>query len=71
MTLHTPTSIAAELGVSPKAFRAWLRGQTDTRAGRGGSWTFDDATRDEILRRWAERGNFAGRRVTPVLNQPE
>lgn len=39
-TTFSPKHVADRLNIDAKAFRRWLRRQTDQRAGKGGRWTF-------------------------------
>lgn len=38
--------------VNPKSFRAFMRRQTDDRAGKGGRYALDRATADALIERW-------------------
>ena len=53
----TAKEMAAELGTDAKTFRRWLRSRSDDRAGKGGRYTFDEATADAIRTAWAERSS--------------
>lgn len=70
MDYYTPKDIAEELGITTKAFRAWLRTQTDDRAGRGGTWHIDEETKDELITRFRNKSP-KGHAVIPVLKTDE
>lgn len=48
-TTITAKELASRCGTDPKAFRRWLRRQTDNRAGKGGRWTFDADEADRLV----------------------
>jgi hypothetical protein len=63
---YTPKDLAKDLGITPKDFRRWLRTQTDERAGRGGTWSIDEATKDILLARYRAKP-ARGKATTPTL----
>ena len=50
--------------VNPKSLRAFIRRQTDDRAGKGGRYAIDRATADALIERWI---NGRSKGVTIVL----
>lgn len=62
----TPTMIAEELNVSPKALRSFIRSQLVTnRAGKGGAWRFTADEAAMIKDRYMNRA--ASRATAPVF----
>jgi hypothetical protein len=52
----TPTTLAEELGISPKTLRAWLRARYPQAApGQGGRWTLSVGQVEAARARWAYR----------------
>lgn len=47
-------AIANELGIDPKAFRRWLRRNTEDRAGKGGRWNFTAERAEELKAAYAK-----------------
>lgn len=45
----SPKDLAAQLDTDPKSFRRWLRRHTDSRAGKGGRWSFDAETAEQLI----------------------
>lgn len=48
----TPSDLAAEIGISPKECRKFLRSITKDRAGKGGRWSIDGRTFDALVERY-------------------
>lgn len=48
-TTFSPKHVADQLGIDAKAFRRWLRRQTDQRAGKGGRWAFSADQVEELV----------------------
>lgn len=67
-TTLSAKEMAAELGTDPKSFRRFLRGLTDSRAGKGGRWVFDAETADAIRNAWAAK---ATKGTTPTLSDED
>lgn len=63
----TVKDLCAELNAEPKAFRRWLRTQTDARAGRGGRWAFSPEVAEQLKDRYAKRSE--AKATTPVLTE--
>lgn len=59
--------LCAELNAEPKAFRRWLRTQTNDRAGRGGRWHFTPETAELLKDRYAKRSE--AKATEPTLSE--
>lgn len=68
-TSYTVKDLCTELKAEPKAFRRWLRTQTDDRAGRGGRWNFDQETYDALIAKYNDRAS--AKATTPTLKGDE
>ena len=62
----TVKDLCTELDAEPKAFRRWLRTQTDNRAGRGGRWSFSPEVAAQLKAKYADRAK--AKATEPVLN---
>lgn len=68
-TSYTVKDLCAAVKAEPKAFRRWLRTQTDDRAGRGGRWSFDQERYDALIERYNNRA--ASKATEPTLKGDE
>lgn len=48
----TPADIAAEIGITPKECRKYLRSLTKDRAGKGGRWVISPETAEKLIERY-------------------
>lgn len=61
----TVKDLCAELNAEPKAFRRWLRSQSDNRAGKGGRWSFSPEVAEQLKAKYADRAK--AKATEPVL----
>lgn len=61
----TVKTLCDELDAEPKAFRSWLRNQTNDRAGRGGRWVFTPEVAEQLKAKYAARAK--AKATTPTL----
>lgn len=65
----TVKDLCEALNAEPKAFRRWLRTQTDNRAGRGGRWVFTPEVAEQLKAKYADRA--AAKATTPTLKDDD